>query len=98
ACREDPDRLGVRLLSGPLEGVAIPLFQTSANRSGAQSPSEFSEIEASILDEVDLAIDGGQLQGEASTVLDLTRLDSDGDWEILRSGPVGEAELKEKLS
>ena len=33
ACREDPERLGVRLIGGPLGGAMCPLFQTSANRS-----------------------------------------------------------------
>ena len=34
ACREDPERLGVRLIEGPLAGAMTPVFQTSANRSG----------------------------------------------------------------
>ena len=34
ACREDPERLGVRLIGGPLAGAMCPLFQTSANLSG----------------------------------------------------------------
>ena len=39
ACREDPARLGVRLIEGPLAGAMCPLFQTSANRSGEPAPS-----------------------------------------------------------
>ena len=34
ACRDDPERLGVRLIEGPLAGAMTPIFQTSANRSG----------------------------------------------------------------
>ena len=30
ACREDVERLGVRLLAGPLAGAMCPIFQTSA--------------------------------------------------------------------
>ena len=33
ACREDPERLGVRLIEGPLAGAMTPIFQTSANRT-----------------------------------------------------------------
>ena len=32
ACREDPTRLGIRLIDGPLAGAMCPIFQTSANR------------------------------------------------------------------
>jgi L-threonylcarbamoyladenylate synthase len=35
---------------------------------------------------VDLAIDGGRLPGTPSTVVDLTKLDEDGAWSILREG------------
>ena len=41
ACREDPERLGVRLIGGPLAGAMCPLFQTSANRSGEPAPASF---------------------------------------------------------
>jgi L-threonylcarbamoyladenylate synthase len=34
ACRQDPERLGVRLIGGPLAGTMCPVFQTSANLSG----------------------------------------------------------------
>ena len=37
ACREDPERLGVRLIEGPLAGAITPIFQTSANRTGERS-------------------------------------------------------------
>ncbi len=38
ACREDPERLGVRLIAGPLAGTMCPVFQTSANFSGEPAP------------------------------------------------------------
>ncbi len=41
-----------------------------------------------ILEGADLAIDGGELGGEPSTVVDLTALDSDGSWSVLREGAV----------
>ena len=93
ACREDPGRLGVRLIDGPLSGMALPVFQTSANLSGLPAASEFSQIDESIISQVDLAIDGGKLQGESSTVVDLTAYESEGRWEVLREGAVSRDRL-----
>jgi L-threonylcarbamoyladenylate synthase len=93
ACREDPERLGVRLLGGPLGGAMCPLFQTSANLSGEPAPASFDEIPAEILSAVDLAIDGGPLTGQPSTVVDLTSFDVDGEWRVLRTGGMDAAEL-----
>ena len=86
ACRQDPERLGVRLIRGPLAGANVVLFQTSANRSGEPPASRFEDVDPAIASAVDLAIDGGELTGEPSTVVDLTRLDEDGRWTILREG------------
>ena len=50
-----------------------PIFQTSANRSGAARADAASTIvDPAILGEVDLAIDAGELIGEPSTVVDVT--------------------------
>ena len=63
ACREDPERLGVRLIGGPLAGAMCPLFQTSANRTGEPASAHFADVPHEILTEADVAIDGGQLDG-----------------------------------
>jgi L-threonylcarbamoyladenylate synthase len=97
ACREDPERLGVRLIEGPLAGAMTPIFQTSANRSGAPAPSAFDRIDRRILEGADLAIDAGELIGEPSTVVDVARLDEDGSWSVLREGAVPTAEIAEAL-
>jgi len=86
ACRADPERLGVRLIEGPLAGAICPLFQTSANLSGEPAPGGFDAIPAEIVAAVDLAIDGGELTGRPSTVVDLSAYDDSGEWEILREG------------
>jgi L-threonylcarbamoyladenylate synthase len=93
AAREDPERLGLRLIRGPLAGARCAIFQTSANPSGEPAPSRFEAVAPGILSGVDLAIDGGPLRGDASTVVDLTRLDADGSWRVLRHGAVSAAEL-----
>jgi L-threonylcarbamoyladenylate synthase len=97
ACRADPARLGLRLIEGPLAGARAGIFQTSANRSGEPAPSRFEDIEPELLAGVDLAIDGGELGGQPSTVVDLTALDDGGTWEVLREGAVPSGELDRLL-
>lgn len=97
AAREDPTRLGIRLIEGPLLGMPLPVFQTSANRSGEPAPAGFEQIDPTILEAVDLAIDGGELGGEPSTVINVSGLDSGGDWEVLREGALSVAEVAARL-
>jgi L-threonylcarbamoyladenylate synthase len=98
ACREDPERLGVRLIDGPLAGAMTPIFQTSANRSGELAPRGFDEIDEEILAGADLAIDAGELIGEPSTVVDVTGIDEDRPWRVLRDGALPEGEVDRRLS
>lgn len=93
ACREDENRLGIRVIEGPLSGVRFPMFQTSANLSGEPAPSSFKGVVPEVRDQVDLAIDGGELTGLPSTVVDLTRYDEFGAWEILREGGLSRGDL-----
>jgi L-threonylcarbamoyladenylate synthase len=97
ACREDSERLGVRLIDGPLSGAMCPLFQTSANRSGEPAPAIFGDVPREIRAAVDLAIDGGPLTGLPSTVVDLTGFDRGGGWTVLREGGMDRAELAARL-
>ena len=97
ACREDPERLGVRLIDGPLGGAMTPIFQTSANRSGEQAPSRFGELAEEIVSGADLAIDGGELTGAPSTVVDLSELDATGEWRVLREGGLPAERLEQVL-
>lgn len=97
ACREDPARLGVRLIAGPLDGMPLPIFQTSANRAGAPSARSFDELDPDVLAEVDLAIDAGELPGVESTVVDLCELEDTGEWEVLRSGAMDSATVERFL-
>jgi L-threonylcarbamoyladenylate synthase len=98
ACREDPERLGVRLIEGPLAGAMTPVFQTSANRSGESPPTRFDEIDPAILEQVDLAIDAGGLIGAPSTVVDVTGIDDGGAWRILREGALSRDQVERRLS
>ena len=98
ACREDLDRLGVRLIDGPLAGAMCPLFQTSANVSGEPAPARFEDLPAGIVAAVDLAIDGGGLTGLPSTVVDLSDFDLGGGWTVLRQGGLSEGDLAARLA
>jgi L-threonylcarbamoyladenylate synthase len=98
ACRHDPGQLGIRLIGGPLAGTMSPLFQTSANLSGEPAPARFEEIPASIVDGADLAIDGGELAGLPSTVVDVTAIDEDGSYRVLRDGALSPGDLASKLA
>ncbi len=98
ACREDPERLGIRLIGGPLGGAMCPLFQTSANRSGEPAPASFAEVPTEIRLAADLAIDGGELTGMPSTVVDLTRFDESGEWRILREGALSVGDVASALT
>lgn len=97
ACREDPERLGLRLIQGLLAGARCAIFQTSANRSGEPAPSRFDDIDPEILAGVDVAIDGGRLGGAPSTVVDLTALDDEGTWGVLREGALSRDGLAQRL-
>lgn len=98
ACREDLGRLGVRLLAGPLAGTMVPIFQTSANVSGEPAPARYADVPDAIRAGADLAIDGGELTGLPSTVVDVTAIDEDGSWRILREGAVSEGDLASALA
>lgn len=97
ACRADPERLGVRLIDGPLAGAHVAMLQTSANRSGEPAPAGFAAVPAEIVAAADLAIDGGQLTGLPSTVIDLTEIERGGGWTILREGALPRAAVSAAL-
>jgi L-threonylcarbamoyladenylate synthase len=99
----DPEgRLGVRVprLDGPLAplaGVAWPVLQSSANRSGAADTRRVEDVEETIRAGVDLILDAGELPGTPSTVVDLSSYEDDGSFAIVREGAVPRAAIEEAL-
>jgi L-threonylcarbamoyladenylate synthase len=94
ACGPDPETLGLRVPAlGPatagLGAVRWPVMQSSANPSGGADARRVSDIDPAIVSEVDLVLDVGELDGTASTVIDLRRFEADGSWAILREGALG---------
>lgn len=81
-----------------LAGVRAPVLQSSANRSGAKDAQRLRDVPASIRRGADLILDGGELPGIASTVIDLREYARGGDWQILREGPLTAAALERTLA
>jgi L-threonylcarbamoyladenylate synthase len=89
ACGPDPGTLGLRVPDVPLlAGVAIPVLQSSANLSGGADARRLDEVPAAIRDGADLVIDGGELPGTPSTVIDLRGYEESAAWTIVRPGLV----------
>jgi L-threonylcarbamoyladenylate synthase len=89
ACGPDPSTIGVRVPD--LAGMALwrrPILQTSANLSGGPDARRLADVPESIREGADLCIDGGELPGIASTVVDLRRYEQAGVWVVLREGAV----------
>jgi tRNA threonylcarbamoyl adenosine modification protein (Sua5/YciO/YrdC/YwlC family) len=89
ASRADPATLGLRVVSVPaLAGVRVPVLQSSANLSGGPDARRLADVDASVRAAVDLEIDGGELPGVASTIVDLRRYEPHAGrrWSVLRLG------------
>jgi L-threonylcarbamoyladenylate synthase len=91
--------VGVRVPDIPaLAGVRVPVLQTSANLSGGPDPRRLADVPASIRDGSDLVLDGGELPGVPSTVVDVSSYEENGTWTVLREGAVARERLAELLS
>ncbi len=94
ASRADPETLGLRVISVPaLADVRLPVLQSSANRSGGAEARSLSEVAPAMRAGAGLVIDGGELPGVPSTVLDLRDYEGAGTWSVLRRGAVDEDAL-----
>jgi L-threonylcarbamoyladenylate synthase len=99
----DPEgRLGMRVprLDGPLlplAGVDWPVLQSSANRSGAPDVRRVADVDERIRAGVDLILDGGDLPGTPSTVVDLSSYELDGTFAVVREGAVPGGRVEEAL-
>lgn len=78
-----------------LERCALPLAAPSANRSGSVSPTQANHVLQSLGEKVDFILDGGPCRaGIESTIVALRR---GGGWQVLRPGPVTEAQIGDVL-
>ena len=86
--------LGVRVPRWPRTAVAMswigaPLVASSANPSGGRPPRRLGDVDPAVAGACDLLLDGGEVSGTASTVIDLSRYADDGGWTVLREGALG---------
>jgi L-threonylcarbamoyladenylate synthase len=96
---ERPDTIGVRVpgLSGPGADVlarAGAVMATSANAPGGPDPRRVDEVPAQIRERCGAVVDGGELPGVASTVLDFTGPEP----EVVREGVVPAEEALGRLN
>ena len=94
-----PDTIGVRVpelsgvAAGFLERVGV-VAATSANLHGDPDPRCLDEVPAEIIGRVAAALDGGELPGTPSTVIDLTGLEP----RVLREGAVPAVEALARIA
>lgn len=72
----DGPTLGVRIPASRfgrlVEEVRVPFITTSANPAGARAPKSIAEVHDEMKEAVDIVIDGGNLPGIPSTIVDCT--------------------------
>jgi len=93
-----PDTLGVRVpaLTGalaPLSAIRWPVLQSSANVAGGPDARRLDEVPERIRREADMVLDGGELPGTPSTVVDVRAFETTGAWRIVRQGAVLEDDV-----
>ena len=103
ACGPEPERLGVRVPAldrpalAPLAAMRWPVLQSSANPSGGADPRRLADVDERIRRGVDLQVDGGELPGTPSTVIDLIGWEASGDYEIVRQGAFSAGDVAVRL-
>jgi L-threonylcarbamoyladenylate synthase len=102
ACGAEPDRLGLRVPElgerlAKLANITLPILQSSANPSGETDPRSIEDVDPRIRRGADVELNAGVLAGTPSTVIDLTRYEASGEYEVLREGAVSAEEVETLL-
>jgi L-threonylcarbamoyladenylate synthase len=99
ACGADPDTLGLRVpkLESELACVRWPVLQTSANFAGRPDPRRLQDVPLGLRDSAELVLDGGELPGTPSTVIDLRDYANTGEYAIVRQGLLPADEVASRL-
>jgi L-threonylcarbamoyladenylate synthase len=102
ACGAHADVLGLRVPALPpalaaLADVRWPVLQSSANVAGAPDARRLQDVPEYMREHTDLVLDGGELPGTPSTVVDLRTYELDEDWSVAREGAVSATEVAARL-
>jgi L-threonylcarbamoyladenylate synthase len=88
--------LGLRVPAGGLE-LGGPLLQSSANLAGGPDARRLADVPDTIRAGADLVVDGGELPGVPSTVVDLSAYESAGVWRVVRVGALAADAVRDRL-
>jgi L-threonylcarbamoyladenylate synthase len=96
------DVLGLRVPAWPpalaaLADVRWPVLQSSANAAGGPDARRLEEVPEYMRAHSDLVLDGGELPGTPSTVVDLRTFEAQGAWSIGREGAMSATEVATRL-
>jgi L-threonylcarbamoyladenylate synthase len=102
ACATDSTTLGLRVPAWPpalaaLADVRWPVLQSSANAAGGPDARRLEEVPEYMRADSDLVLDGGELPGTPSTVVDLRTFEAQGAWSIGREGAMSATEVAARL-
>jgi len=102
ACGPEPDVLGLRVPAWPpalaaLGEVRWPVLQSSANAAGGPDAWRLEDVPEYMRTHTDLVLDGGELPGTPSTVVDLRAYEREGAWSVAREGAVPTTEIAARL-
>jgi L-threonylcarbamoyladenylate synthase len=97
-CGANPYAIGVRVpvLPDPTRALAERagvLAATSANLHGGEDPARIEDVPPELRERVDAVVDGGELPGTPSTVVDLTGPEP----RVLREGAVPASDVLERI-
>jgi L-threonylcarbamoyladenylate synthase len=102
ACGPQRDLLGLRVPAWPpalaaLGEVRWPVLQSSANAAGGPDARRLVDVPEYMRTHTDLVLDGGELPGTPSTVVDLRAFEADGRWSVAREGAISVTEVAARL-
>jgi L-threonylcarbamoyladenylate synthase len=102
ACGPQPEVLGLRVPAWPpalaaLGEVRWPVLQSSANAAGGPDARRLEDVPEYMRTHTDLVLDGGELPGTPSTVVDLRAYEGEGAWSVAREGAVSTTEVAARL-
>jgi L-threonylcarbamoyladenylate synthase len=103
ACGPGAATLGLRVPAWPpalaaLGAVSWPVLQSSANLAGGPDARTLADVPEPLRRGADLVLDGGELPGTPSTVVDLRGFELDARWSVVREGAVPAAAVGAALA